>query len=88
MKRAITTLILGLSLVTIAPHADAWPGGKKDGGKQGDNGRYDRGEHGQGTDAGRHGGTWDKHTNPRPGRDSTKNRQKEGWQDRSGKRKG
>ena len=30
---------------------------------------------------------WNKHTNPRPGRPTTKNRQNPNWQDRSGKRK-
>jgi len=30
---------------------------------------------------------WDKHTNPRPGRPTTKNRQNPNWQDRGGKRK-
>ena len=30
---------------------------------------------------------WDKHTNPRPGRPTTKNRQNPNWQNRGGKKK-
>ena len=88
MKKLSQLLLIVLCAGVLAPDAHAWPGSKKSSDKKSDSGdRYDRGEHGSGTDAGRQGGSWDKHTNPRPGRDSTKNRSQPGWTDRSGKRK-
>ena len=87
MNRKIAVLFVGLSLVLALPSAHAWPslfGGK---GKKPPAERYERGEHGPGTDEGRKGNGWNKHTDPRPGRDTTKNRGKPGWRDRSGKRK-
>ena len=82
MKRLLAILTLLVATLSLAPAHAVKPEKPAKGG-----GRYQRGEHGPGTDAGRRGGTWQKHTDPRSGRDTTKNRSKPGWQDRSGKRK-